>query len=82
MIIGFPGESIKIYLFPKPTFPNNILDNNLIDFVIPSIVTQDKNLMLTNLPSLEEVQHVVSLWLMELLALMALVATSLKNIVT
>lgn len=38
---------------------NNCNDNGLIEEVIPSLVTLEQNLMLTNLPSLDEVKEAV-----------------------
>lgn len=38
---------------------NNCSDNGLIEEVIPSLVTFEQNLMLTNLPSMEEVKEAV-----------------------
>lgn len=38
---------------------NSCNDNGLIEEVIPSLVSREKNLMLTNIPSMEEVKEAV-----------------------
>lgn len=38
---------------------NSYVENDLVDKVIPSLVTSKDNAMLTNLPTLEEVKSVV-----------------------